>query len=259
MITSNTNAKIKNVVKLLSASKARKEQGLFVVEGEKLFMEAPLERIESVFVSQGFFNKVCGQTDCLDKLDQCGYETVTDAVYHKMSDTTTPQGILCTIKGTQYSYEDLICDTGPQRILLLEGIQDPGNMGTMLRTAEAAGYDAIIADHNTVDFYNPKAIRSTMGAIFRAKVAYCPDIQEAIKLAKENGVTVYAAHLRGEAYYHEVRYADKTAIIIGNESKGLREETSQLADILVKIPMKGQAESLNAAVAAAILMYESIR
>ncbi len=268
MITSTSNPRIKNIVKLLAGSRERKEQGLFVVEGEKLFMEAPSERIDSVFVSEGFFARLerrsdkdrpASGEDCLKKLEDCGYETVSDAVFSRMSDTSTPQGIMCTIKSADHSFEKLL-EGGfgeLKRLLLLEGVQDPGNLGTMLRTAEAAGYDAIIADRNTADWHNPKVIRSTMGAIYRMKVSYCEDIKEAVKRCREKGFSVYAAHLKGRVFYDETDYAERTAILIGNESRGLSEEASELADMPVKIPMEGKAESLNAAVAAAILMYQS--
>ncbi len=296
MITSTSNPRIKNIVKLLAGSRERKEQGLFVVEGEKLFMEAPSERIDSVFVSEGCLARlkkradkeaasskviiqsaklteseqtiVCSEThdscgigaeDCLKKLEDCGYETVSDAVFSRMSDTSTPQGIMCTVKSTDYFFEELLEGSFGElkRLLLLEGVQDPGNLGTMLRTAEAAGYDAVIADSNTADRHNPKVIRSTMGAIYRMKVSYCGDIRDAVKSCREKGFCVYAAHLKGKVFYDETVYAERTAVIIGNESRGISGEVSQLADVLVKIPMEGRAESLNAAVAAAILMYRS--
>ncbi|MBQ7261596.1 MAG: RNA methyltransferase [Lachnospiraceae bacterium] len=268
MITSTSNPRIKNIVKLLAGSRERKEQGLFVVEGEKLFMEAPLERIDSVFVSESCLARLEKRSDkgrkafsedCLKKLEDIGYETVSDAVFARMSDTSTPQGIMCTIKSTDHPLEKLLEGSFGElkRVLLLEGVQDPGNLGTMLRTAEAAGYDAVIADADTADRHNPKVIRSTMGAIYRMKVSYCKDIKDAVKRCREKGFCVYAAHLKGKVFYDETVYAERTAIIIGNESKGLSAEVSQLADMLVRIPMEGRAESLNAAVAAAILMYQS--
>ena len=166
---------------------------------------------------------------------------------------------MCTIKSTDYPFEKFSGEDlgGLKRLLLLEGVQDPGNLGTMLRTAEAAGYDAVIADGGTADWHNPKVIRSTMGAVYRMKVSYCRDIKDAIEECRRTGFCVYAAHLKGKVLYDETDYAESTAILIGNESRGLSEEVSELADMLVKIPMEGKAESLNAAVAAAILMYQS--
>ena len=252
MIESLSNARIKNVIKLMTSSRARREQGLFAVEGEKMFLEAPPHRIESVFISEDYLNRHKAP-------EKCSYEVVTDAVYRKLSDTVSPQGILCVVRSEECSFKELIGDfCGPcLRLLMLEGIQDPGNLGTMIRTAEAAGFDAVIADNNTADFYNPKVIRSTMGSIYRVRLASCKDIREAQELSRQNGVTVYAAHLKGEALYDEISYSAKAAILIGNESRGLSDEAAQLSDMLIRIPMKGQTESLNAATAAAILMYES--
>ena len=269
MITSTSNPRIKNIVRLLSGSRERKEQGLFVVEGEKMFMEAPFDRIDSVFVSEGCLARLEKKRidkelsayagDCLEKLEDHGYETVSDAVFSKMSDTSTPQGIMCTVKCTNHPFGRLLEGSFGElkRLLLLEGVQDPGNLGTMLRTAEAAGYDAVIADSSTADRHNPKVIRSTMGAIYRMKVSYCGDIKDAVKGCREAGFKIYAAHLKGKVFYDETDYAERTAVLIGNESRGLSAETSELADMLVKIPMEGKAESLNAAVAAGILMYQS--
>ncbi|MBQ7563432.1 MAG: RNA methyltransferase [Lachnospiraceae bacterium] len=289
MITSVTNPRLKNITKLLSLSKERRKQGLYVIEGPKLFLEAfeaVPESLGEVYISESFSERLEGQDmfsgpqqeKLRSALLKTGYETVSDAVFKKLSDTKTPQGIVCVVRGAEISFEperskeelfskekDLLSGDGSSvtgqvrsfRCLLLEGIQDPGNFGTMIRTAEAAGFDLIVADHGTADLYNPKTIRSTMGSVFRMRVAYAADFPGAISFLKEKGVTVYAAHLLGENFYDEEEYAEKTAILIGNEGKGLSAEVSALADRLVRIPMQGKTESLNAAVAAALLMFQS--
>ena len=144
-------------------------------------------------------------------------------------------------------------------LLILEDIQDPGNLGTMVRTAEGAGVDGVIMTKATVDIYNPKTIRSTMGSIYRMPTIYIEDTVKLLELFKEKGIKSYAAHLDGKNSYDKEDYCTGTAILIGNEGNGLRDEVSNKADIWVRIPMEGQVESLNAAIAASILMFEVAR
>ena len=143
-------------------------------------------------------------------------------------------------------------------LMILEDLQDPGNMGTILRTAEGAGVTGIILSKNCVDLYNPKVIRSTMGSIYRMPVMQA-DLLEILPVLKENKIQTYAAHLKGKNWYHEEDYTEGTAFLIGNEGNGLSDELSDSADCLIKIPMEGKVESLNAAMAAGILMYETAR
>lgn len=255
MITSNSNAKIKNVIQLISSSKSRKEQGVYVVEGIKMFLEAPSRFVREVYVSESFEKSKEGKKALIGKT----YEIVSDSVFKKMSDTVTPQGVLCVIEKTDIKLTDLLNvrnGNSGYKILVLEGVQDPGNLGTMLRTAEAAGFNFILADRNTVDVYNPKVIRSTMGSIYRVPVIYTDNLLDDIELLKENEIKTYAAHLKGTKNYNEIDYSESSAVFIGNEGKGLSDSLSSKADILVKIPMKGKVESLNAAVAAALMMFE---
>lgn len=257
MITSVSNAKIKNVIQLLAGSRTRKEQKAYVTEGFKLFYEAPQEMIRQVFVSESCYAKLADK----EKLSRISCEVVSDTVYKKMSDTQTPQGILCVMQKREDTLQSLLESFREKtvRLLVLEGIQDPGNLGTMLRTGEGAGIDFILADEKTVDVYNPKVVRSTMGSIFRIPVVYVQDLKAALVLLKDEKITLYAAHLNGKRDYWEENYKERTAVLIGNEGSGLSEEISGLADVLVKIPMCGKIESLNAAVAASLLMYEIIR
>ena len=143
--------------------------------------------------------------------------------------------------------------------LILENLQDPGNLGTIMRTAEGAGASGIIMSSDTVDIYNPKTIRSTMGSIYRVPFFYAEDIRETVRQIQQKGIGIYAAHLHGEKYYDEYDYRRPAAFLIGNEGNGLTEETAKLADTCIRIPMAGQLESLNAAVASALLMYEAAR
>lgn len=273
MITSVSNVKIKNIVQLNSSSKARREQNAFIAEGIRMFIEAPLTRIKEVYISGELLDKVniaarYGDENnegrllkqCALKLKETGYEEVSTPVFKKMSDTMTPQGILTVVSCERHRLDELIFgkDRHDIHVLILESIRDPGNLGTMIRTAEAAGYDFILANEGTVDMYNPKVIRSTMGSVFRVPVIYSAGLPEDIDRIKKAGVQVYAAHLRAERDHREISYGRRIAVMIGNEGSGLSDEIASKADEYVKIPMKGQVESLNAAVAAAIMMYSAM-
>lgn len=254
IITSTSNEKIKRVTMLVNNAKARRKEGLFAVEGLRIASEIPEGVLEECYVSEGFAAEH-------EISEVFGYETdtvvVSSSVFKKMSDTQNPQGILCVCRKNEETADDFLAGRriGELRLLILEGIQDPGNLGTMIRTAEGAGFDAIIADENTVDVYNPKVTRSTMGSLFRMPVIYTQDLPAFIDDIKQSSVTVYAAHLDGKKSYREVRYGSRIAFLIGNEGAGLSDEITKKADELVRIPMQGKLESLNAAVAAALLMY----
>lgn len=252
MITSTSNSQIKNVINLIKKSKDRKVQGLFVVEGKRIFEETPKDRIESLYVSESF------EKENKSILRGYKYEQVSDEVFSHMSDTKTPQGVMALVKMKEHSVEDMLTADNPL-IMVLENIQDPGNLGTIIRTAEGAGADGIIMTSGTVDIYNPKVIRSTMGAMYRMKYAYVDNLSDTVKLLKDRGITTYAAHLDGAVDYVACDYKTGTAFFIGNEGNGLTDEATALADRKIIIPMKGSLESLNAAVSSAILMYEAAR
>ena len=254
MITAASNQRVKNLVNLIQKAKARREQDVFITEGVKMFLEADVDKIKEVYVSESFFEKGIAK----EKLEQCNYEILSDDLFKKVSDTQTPQGILCVVKQYHYNLEDLFQRENPV-FLILEDIQDPGNLGTMVRTAEGAGVDGIIMTKGTVDIYNPKTIRSTMGSVYRMPFFYTEGLLEVMKQLQERNVKLYAAHLKGEQFYHQMDFRGATAFLIGNEGNGLKEETAKAADVYMKIPMEGKVESLNAAVASVILMYEAAR
>lgn len=261
-----TNKEMKELAAWNRKSKARKEDGVFLIEGTKMFLEAPMERIRKTFVSESFFKtesqkKESGiKSPCLEKLDRCGYEMVTDSVFAKITDTMTPQGILCVMDQFAYTLEDLLIRRNPT-IMVLEDLQDPGNLGTIMRTGEGAGIDGIIMSKGCVDIYNPKTIRSTMGSLYRVPFVYTDDLASTLKGLKEKKIRFYAAHLKGKKFYDEVDYAlpGGTGFLIGNEGNGLTDKTAELADSYIRIPMEGKVESLNAAIAAGVLMYEVYR
>lgn len=292
MITSSSNRAVRDVVQFMQKAKARNKQGVFVAEGIKMFEEAPAAQIERVYIARRMETQMREQYG--EKLRKLSCEIVADDVFDKMADTKTPQGVLCLVRQFHYGLADMLAgkyrmnssgmsivmnsgagvepdgrksiDAGGLRrsgrqmlFILLEDLQDPGNLGTIFRTGEGAGVDGIIMSRQTVDVYNPKVIRSTMGSVYRVPFLYVDDLCEVIRTMQEHNISVYAAHLKGKKYYDCYDYRNGTAFVIGNESAGLKEETAGSADEYIRIPMAGKVESLNAAVASSILLYEAGR
>ncbi len=282
-----TNAKIKEIQKLTEKSKARREAGLFVIEGPRMFIETPLEWIEEIYVTQRFLDNadsgLLGRAEgssvdgdstagsvenshsdystsirASEMITWMNHEVVTEEQMKKLTDTVTPQGILCVVRQPSYTMEDIINHPGHRLLMILEDIQDPGNLGTIFRTAEGAGASGIIMTKGCADLFNPKVVRSTMGSIYRVPFFVTDDIEQTISLVKNAQIEVFAAHLKGEHFYDEIEYKD-AAFLIGNEGRGLKDSTASLADTYIKIPMSGELESLNASMAAGILMYEHNR
>lgn len=249
-ITSTANGQVKRIINLKNKASARRKEGVFLAEGIKMYKETPKDRIEAIYIEEKF-SELFGKD-----IDE-EYTVVSENVFKQITDTITPQGILTVVRQKESSLENILKKDEKQFFILLENLQDPGNLGTIIRTAEGAGVSAIIAGKSTVDVYNPKVVRSTMGSVFRVPYVIADDLQKEIEELKKFGVTVYGAHLNGKNYYDKENYNGSTAFIIGNEANGLTEETASKADKLVKIPMCGRLESLNASVAAAILMYEA--
>lgn len=254
MITSAGNSRIKQVVQLNKKAKVRRELGLFVAEGIKMFQESPKDWIEEVYLSESLYE----EKDWEGELAGILYEVVSNAVFGKMCDTMTPQGILTVLRQPVYDWEDLMGNGAPL-LMVLEDLQDPGNLGTILRTAEGAGANGIILSRGCVDLFNPKTIRSTMGSIFRMPFIYVDNLKDLKEKLDSKNIGTYAAHLNGEGFYDAQDYTGGTAFLIGNEGKGLSEELTAHAARLIRIPMAGEVESLNAAMAGGILLYEAAR
>ena len=257
IISSASNAQVKNLSLLQRKSKARMEQGVFVIEGIKMFEEAVDEKIlVKAYASESFYQQKSQEN--VNYFQNIDVEIITDTIFKEISETKTPQGIMGIVKQPEYSLEEILHN--PSALLLvIEDVRDPGNLGTMLRTAEGAGITGVIYNASTVDIFNPKVIRATMGSLYRVPFCQVEDFEKSLKKIKECGITLFAAHLQGMDYDTEGSFQKKCAFMIGNEAKGLSEEASAMADALIKIPMQGQVESLNAAVASAILMYEAFR
>lgn len=254
MITSTSNAQVKRLLQLQKKSKARNEEKVFLVEGLRMFVEVPEKRVQKVYISESFYNKKKQELD----LSKFSVEILSDTVFQYVSDTKTPQGILCIVEQKKYDIDEILKIEKPH-FIVLDNLQDPGNLGTIVRTAEGAGVNAVFLSKESVDIYNPKTIRSTMGSIYRMPVIYVEDLLKLLATFKRKGIKSYAAHLDGKNTYDKEDYQSGTAILIGNEGNGLREEVANAADIWVRIPMQGHVESLNAAIAASVLMFEVYR
>jgi TrmH family RNA methyltransferase len=249
MIESNANKKIKELAALQRSKKERTQAGLFVLEGDRIIRDAITTRrelVDTVFVSATYASERGLPVD--DAV------IVADSVLSHVCETVTDQGILATVRE-----KPLVRDVGEllsgDRLLVLEDIQDPGNLGTIIRTAEAAGIDSVIMSAATTDVFSPKVVRSTMGSLLRVPFSYSDDLPGTLEEVKKSGHTVYAAHLKEASDMRKTPFDARCAIIIGNEGRGISDTVAQLADKRVFIPMHGEVESLNAAVAAAILMY----
>lgn len=258
MITSSSNQKMKQVMQWQAKPKERKNDRVFLTEGFKMFEEVPEELVQATYVAETALEECRMDSGIDEKLQRTGYEVVSDEVFGRISDTKTPQGILCVVRQPAYELEQILQAAAPL-LVVLENLQDPGNLGTIIRTGEGAGITGVIMSAKTVDVFNPKVIRATMGSIFRVPFLYVNSIPETIGILQERGIRTYAAHLSGQDYYDSFSFHGGTAFLIGNEGNGLEKSTADLADSYLKIPMEGRVESLNAAIAASLLVYEAHR
>ena len=257
MITSSSNIQIKNLIKLQKNARTRREQNAFVTEGKKMFEEAKtLGIVKRAYVAESYMDTISMPVE--EYLKGIEYEIVDDKVLKEAADTMTPQGIMAIVTKPAYELSDFL--QGEQiNLLLLEDLRDPGNLGTIMRTAEGAGISGVIMSKETVDLFNPKVVRSTMGSIFRVPFLYTEDILTTVDELKKKDISIVATDLQGKNNYDEEDYNKKSCIVIGNEAKGISDMMREKADVLVKIPMCGKLESLNASVAAGIMMYEMFR
>lgn len=254
MIESTSNKQVRHVVALNSKGKLRKEEGLYVAEGLRICREYRPEDLHALYVTPSF------EKENREWLSSFSYETVSEEVMRVMADTKTPQGVLAVARQKNLTLEQLLERSRDGGLfMILEQLQDPGNLGTILRAGEGAGVTGLIMSSDTADIYNPKVIRSTMGSILRVPFAYTEDLPSACLKMKQNGIRLFAAHLQGSVSYDRENYCGSTAFLIGNEARGLTDELAALADARIRIPMAGQVESLNAAVAASVLMFEAAR
>lgn len=256
VITSKENETVK-MLKKLKDKKHRDQENCYIIEGIKLVQEALREKAKIRLVV------ICDDcsTQEADFSSELKYEIarlecvyVSEKIFSSISNVVNPQGILAVVEKNEQSEIDFSDDL----FLVLDDIQDPGNMGTILRTADSLNFKQIIISKGSSDVYNPKVVRSTMGAIFRIKIVESDDLVKLMKELKRHKIKVVTTSLQTDKSMYDISY-DKTAIVIGNEANGVRKEIQELADERVKIPMLGKTESLNASVATAVVLYEAMR
>ncbi|MDD3336394.1 MAG: RNA methyltransferase [Eubacteriales bacterium] len=251
-ITSIKNPAVQSA-KALCTAKARKEQNAFLCDGEHMVSEALAvcpERVRALFIDK---ERAAGYAALLSKVPAAAAVFfVPTAVLETISQVKTPQGVaaVCQLPPSL----PLAQQTG--RLILLENVQDPGNVGTILRTLDAAGFSGCILSSGCADPYAPKTLRATMGSVFRIPLSFAEDGAAAARTLREQGYAVIGAELHGEPFYQRQQLPQKVCVLIGNEGAGLREDTLAQCTHRYKLPMRGGAESLNAAVAAAVMMYD---
>lgn len=296
MIISSKDNEIVKEIRKLKEKKYRKNK--FIVEGIKMLEEAINENasIDLIVIREGMdlsnlISNILYKNDAdsgvkskniIDAISKIKSITVTEKVFDTLTDVVSPQGVLAVINKNKKSTE-LESDTKEEVILndkdanvkkidivnnkinmsadyiiALDGIQDPGNLGTIIRTADSANLKQIIVSKNTVDAYSPKVIRSTMGAIYRVNVIEAENLTETLKKLQNKGFKVVVTSLDTNTGIYDISY-NKSVVVIGNEANGVSKEIQELADEKVKIPMLGKTESLNASVATGIMIYEYVR
>ncbi len=256
IISSKDNELIKNVKKL-KEKKYRDLENAYLVEGIKMVKEAILEKAS---IKQIIICDDCEKSDSIPKdlmyeiaKYDCTY--VTNKIFKYISEVQTPQGVLAVIEKNNVNYD---INYNEDIIVALDDIQDPGNLGTILRTVDSVGLTQILVSKGTADCYNPKVVRSSMGAIYRVKIIECEDLLKTLKEVKKNKFKLLVTSLGDSKNIYEMKY-NKKVLVIGNEANGVKESVMNLADEKIKIPMLGRTESLNASVATGIILYEYVR
>ncbi len=252
IIRASENRKYK-LIKSLAQKKYRDEHGLFIIEGEKFVNDIPKGE-EPVFF-------IFSEEYCRKNKDprQNGFNSVVlaDSLYGKLSDAVTPQGIAAVCRKRDFSLNSIM--TGKSLIVILEELNNPGNVGTIIRTAAAAGADAVIVSKNSADIYSPKVLQATASAIFSLPIVTDVDVCDAILFLKNSGVTVYGSSLGSLNDFYDLDYTGSAAFVVGNEARGVSEEALKLCDKDFIIPISEKVDSLNASTAATVMLFEAIR
>ena len=249
---SSKDNKIFRLCEQLSHKKYRDKLGLYLIEGENLLEEAVKNgaAIKTVLMCRDYRGSLFGTEDkafCL-----------SDKLFVQLSQTETTQGIMAVVEKQELS-PDSFLDKGGGNFIVLDRLQDPGNIGTILRTADAAGYELAIVMKGTADVFSPKAVRAATGSLFRMPVVFMDSVDELMEFTRAAGKKLVATCFDTDRYYYDENLKGNIALIIGNEGSGISRELIECSDLKIKIPMHGNIESLNASVAAGILMYEAVR
>lgn len=259
MITSRDNDLIKKIHRLTSTAGRRKE-GQYFTEGVRSVLQSLEAKadVDRVVYSKEVF-RMPGGRSLVERVRYNGVKTVevSENLYRLITDTDSPQHIMAVINIKESRLEDTLGAMGPM-LVIVDGLQDPGNLGTVIRTADAVGANGVVLLKGTVDPYNPKTVRSTMGSIFSIPVIRKNDTKAVLEGLQEKGFRLIASSPNAQRPYWDVDYRGKVGIVVGNEARGISEQVGKRADIRVVLPMCGEAESLNAAVACGVLLYKAL-
>ena len=258
MLENPRSPRVRAVAKLTKRS-ARQETGLFLLEGPQAAREALAYRPDTVIELFATPTAMERHPDVRDAAREAGLEVeyTTEAVLDAMADTVTPQGIVAVARQSPSSQKDVFA-ASPRLVAICEEVRDPGNLGTIIRAADAAGADAVVLTGRTVDPYNPKVVRATTGSLFHVPVAVGADLASVVERAHAAGLRVIAADVGGDDFLaRRSMLAEPTAWLFGNEARGLEDEALAQADFALRLPIYGRAESLNLATAASVCLYET--
>ena len=249
---SSKDNKIFRLCEQLTHKKYRDKLGLYLIEGENLLEEAVKNGagIKTVLMCRDYRGSLFGTEDksfCL-----------SDKLFEQLAQTETTQGIMAVVEKPELS-PDRFLDRGGGNFIVLDRLQDPGNIGTILRTADAAAYELAIVMKGTADVFSPKVVRAATGSLFRMPVVFMDSVDELMEFTRAAGKKLVATCFDTDRYYYDENLKGNIALIIGNEGSGISRELIECSDLKIKIPMHGNIESLNASVAAGILMYEAVR
>ena len=263
-ITSAQNPKIKNLLALQEKSKERRKKGLFVVEGRRELLhciEAGYEPytlfICRDIISQQDLNEVIDTIENLNPEKECQIVEIPQHLYDKVAYRGGTEGVIAELYCKNHDLDDLKLNDNPL-VVILESVEKPGNLGAVLRSADAAGADAVIICDPLTDLYNPNLIRSSLGGIFTNQVVACSN-EEALEWLRANGINIFTAQLQDSQWYYDTNMVQPTAIVMGTESVGLTDFWRVASNAKIKIPMLGELDSLNVSVSAAVLCYEAVR
>ena len=262
IIKSKENRLFKELTKL-EIKKFRDKNLLFKIEGANLVREAVdcgVELVSIVVNEENAGEEVNTIVErAISKCAQINSVYLSAQLFKKISDTVNSQGIIAVAKQRRLTEKEFFEGSEGKNFVVLDSVQDPGNVGTILRTAEAAGYAGVISAGDSADVYSPKVVRACAGTLFRLPVLKMDKICEAIEILKSKNKKIVSLDMNGERAYFEVKLCNDIALVLGNEGNGISEDAQNASDMVIKIPMQGQIESLNVAVSAAIVMYENMR
>ncbi|MGE4282508.1 MAG: 23S rRNA (guanosine(2251)-2'-O)-methyltransferase RlmB [Clostridia bacterium] len=260
-IISRSNKTFKHI-KSLGSKSCREKNNEFIIEGVRLIKDAIDSSVDfkMIVINDSFLEEKQSKHILERLLDHnISVFKFSNQMFQEVSHTETPQGILGVVSIKTFYIDHITGSTNCPFYIFCDNVQDPGNMGTIIRTADAAGADAVILSKGCVDVYNPKTVRSTMGSLFHLPVIKVENTAQVLSSLKHKGISIISGHLSSDICHFEVNMKKGIMIVVGNEANGISEEVINLSDYFVKIPISGKAESLNVAIASAILMYEAVR